>query len=68
MAARTVDSAATRGMELLGNTPGPIGAPALAMRREARLDEGPLGEAEAERRLLAWWDERRRRPTTRAET
>ena len=25
------------------------------MLLEARLDEGPLGQAEAERRVLAWW-------------
>ena len=28
------------------------------MLLEARLDEGPLGEDEAERRVLAWWAER----------
>jgi poly(A) polymerase len=42
-------------MELLGIKPGPIVGQALSMLLEARLDEGPLGEAEAERRLLAWW-------------
>ena len=26
--------------------------------RPEGLDEGPLGQAEAERRLLAWWDAR----------
>jgi poly(A) polymerase len=56
-----------RVMELLGIKPGPIVGQALSMLLEARLDEGPLGEDEAERRLLAWWDERRGRPATGAE-
>ena len=47
-----------RVMELLGVRPGPVVGEALAMLLEARLDEGPLGEEEAERRLLAWWAER----------
>jgi poly(A) polymerase len=47
-----------RVMELLGVGPGPMVGEALAMLLEARLDEGPLGEEEAERRLLAWWAER----------
>jgi poly(A) polymerase len=47
-----------RVMELLGVGPGPHVGDALAMLLEARLDEGPLGEAEAERRLLAWWADR----------
>jgi poly(A) polymerase len=51
-----------RVMELLGIKPGPLVGEALSMLLEARLDKGPLGQAEAERRLLAWWDERRRRP------
>jgi poly(A) polymerase len=45
-------------MALLGVGPGPVVGEALAMLLEARLDEGPLGEEEAERRLLAWWAER----------
>jgi poly(A) polymerase len=53
-----------RVMELLGIKPGPPVGEALSMLLEARLDEGPLGQAEAERRLLAWWDERQRRPDT----
>jgi poly(A) polymerase len=53
-----------RVMELLGVKPGPVVGEALSMLLEARLDEGPLGQAEAERRLLAWWDERQRRPET----
>jgi poly(A) polymerase len=47
-----------RVMALLGVGPGPVVGEALAMLLEARLDEGPLGEEEAERRLLAWWAER----------
>ena len=47
-----------RVMELLGVGPGRQVGEALSMLLEARLDEGPLGEEEAERRLLAWWSER----------
>jgi poly(A) polymerase len=47
-----------RVMELLGVKPGPVVGEALALLLEARLDEGPLGQEEAERRLLAWWEER----------
>jgi poly(A) polymerase len=47
-----------RVMELLGVGPGPVVGEALGMLLEARLDEGPLGEEQAERRLLAWWAER----------
>jgi poly(A) polymerase len=50
-----------RVMELLGIGPGPHVGEALSMLLEARLDEGPLGQEEAERRLLAWWAERRSR-------
>ncbi len=45
-------------MELLGVGPGRVVGEALDMLLEARLDEGPLGEAEAERRVVAWWAER----------
>lgn len=48
-----------RVMELLGIGPGPEVGEALSMLLDARLDEGPLGEAEAERRVLAWWEARR---------
>jgi poly(A) polymerase len=41
-------------MELLSVPPGPLVGRALAFLLELRLDEGPLGEAEAARRLLAW--------------
>jgi poly(A) polymerase len=47
-----------RVMELLGIGPGRQVGEALAMLLEARLDEGPLGQDEAERRLLAWWESR----------
>jgi poly(A) polymerase len=40
---------------VLGVGPGRVVGEALAMLLEARLDEGPLGEDEAERRLRAWW-------------
>ena len=46
-----------RVMELLDVPPGRVVGEALQMLLEARLDEGPLGEAEAERRVLAWWAE-----------
>ena len=42
-------------MERLGVPPGPVVGEALAHLLELRLEEGPLGEAEAERRLDAWW-------------
>ena len=45
-------------MALLDVAPGPVVGEALSMLLEARTEEGPLGEAEATRRLLAWWDER----------
>jgi poly(A) polymerase len=48
-----------RVMELLGVGPGRVVGEALSMLLEARLDEGPLGQDEAERRLLAWWAARR---------
>ncbi|HEX5367012.1 MAG TPA: CCA tRNA nucleotidyltransferase [Acidimicrobiales bacterium] len=47
-----------RVMEVLGVGPGPVVGEALSMLLEARLEEGPLGEAEAERRLRSWWAER----------
>ena len=42
-------------MELLGVSPGPVVGRALTFLMELRLDEGPLGEEEAGRRLIAWW-------------
>jgi poly(A) polymerase len=47
-------------MEQLALRPGPLVGEALAHLLELRLDEGPLGEEEARRRLEAWWDQRRR--------
>jgi poly(A) polymerase len=47
-------------MAHLGIGPGPAIGQALAFLLEARLDEGPLGEAEARRRLDTWWAERAR--------
>ncbi|MCA1657303.1 MAG: CCA tRNA nucleotidyltransferase [Actinobacteria bacterium] len=42
-------------MEHLGMAPGPMVGRALDFLLELRLDEGPLGEDEARRRLDAWW-------------
>jgi poly(A) polymerase len=42
-------------MELLGIPPGPVVGEALTRLLEARMEEGPLGAEEAERRLLEWW-------------
>ena len=44
-------------MEHLGVEPGRVVGQALAYLLEARLDEGPLGEGEAYRRLDKWWGE-----------
>ena len=45
-------------MDLLGVPPGPLVGEALAFLLEIRLDEGPISEEEAYRRLRAWADER----------
>jgi poly(A) polymerase len=45
-------------MDHLGLEPGPLVGEALGMLLEARLDEGPLGEDEARRRLDQWWQQR----------
>jgi poly(A) polymerase len=45
-------------MRHLGVKPGRVVGDALAMLLEARLEEGPLGEEEAYRRLDAWYLER----------
>jgi poly(A) polymerase len=42
-------------MALLELSPGPKVGQALNFLMELRLDEGPLGEVEAGRRLLEWW-------------
>ena len=44
-------------MEHLGLKPGPLVGKALNHLLELRLEEGPLGEEEARRRLDAWWEE-----------
>lgn len=44
-------------IELLGVEPGPVVGKAMGYLLELRLEEGPLGEEEAARRLLAWWAE-----------
>jgi len=51
-----------RVMELLDVPPGKVVGEALAMLLDARIDEGPMTEEEAERRLLAWAEERGLRP------
>ena len=45
-------------MQLLDLKPGRAVGDALTFLMELRLDEGPLGEEEAARRLRAWWAER----------
>ncbi|GAA1733256.1 CCA tRNA nucleotidyltransferase [Microcella frigidaquae] len=45
-------------MAILGLRPGPVVGEAYRFLLEARLDEGPLGAEEAERRLRAWHAER----------
>ncbi len=44
--------------EVLGVRPGRVVGEAYRFLLELRLDEGPLGEEEAERRLLEWWSGR----------
>jgi poly(A) polymerase len=46
-------------MAHLGIGPGPAVGRALDFLLELRLEEGPLGEEEALRRLDAWWAARR---------
>ncbi len=48
-------------MEHLGVPPGPVVGEALEFLLELRLDEGPLGEEEAYRRLDQWWGKRARK-------
>jgi poly(A) polymerase len=45
-------------MSVLGIAPGREVGQAMKFLLELRLDEGPLGEEEATRRLLAWWADR----------
>jgi poly(A) polymerase len=44
-------------MDRLGVAPGRVVGQALAFLLELRLEEGPLGEDEAGRRLDQWWSE-----------
>ena len=48
----------SRVMEHLGVPPGPVVGQALTYLLELRIEEGPLGEEEALRRLDAWWAQR----------
>ncbi|MGH1550096.1 CCA tRNA nucleotidyltransferase [Leifsonia poae] len=45
-------------MSILGLRPGREVGQAMKFLLELRLDEGPVGEEEATRRLLAWWQSR----------
>ncbi len=45
-------------MELLNLKPGPEVGKAYKYLMEIRLDEGEIGRAEAEKRLLSWWQSR----------
>mgnify|MGYP000600217999 FL=1 len=45
-------------MELLSLKPGPEVGQAYKYLMEIRLDEGEIGRAEAEKRLLSWWQSR----------
>jgi poly(A) polymerase len=58
LAAIRPDLDGDRVMAILGIEPGRAVGEALRFLLELRLDEGPLGEAEAERRLRAWWEAR----------
>lgn len=44
-------------MRVLDISPGPVVGRAYQFLLDLRLDEGPVGEAEAARRLRAWWAE-----------
>jgi poly(A) polymerase len=58
LAAIRPDLDGTAVMAELGVAPGRVVGEALAFLLELRLDEGPLGDDEARRRLRAWWAER----------
>jgi len=55
LAAIRPDLDGERIMTVLGIPPGPRVGEAYRFLLDLRLDEGPLGEEEAERRLLEWW-------------
>lgn len=44
-------------MALLNLAPGPLVGKAYKFLLEERMEHGPLGEAEAQSRLLAWWQQ-----------
>jgi poly(A) polymerase len=44
-------------MDALVLKPGPVVGRAYKFLLELRLDEGPLGEDEARKRLMSWWQE-----------
>ncbi len=44
-------------MELLGLKPGPVVGRAYKFLLEERMEHGPLDPAEAESKLLAWWQD-----------
>ncbi|MHB8220455.1 MAG: CCA tRNA nucleotidyltransferase [Acidimicrobiales bacterium] len=52
----------TQVMDRLGIPPGPIVGDALSFLMDLRLEEGPLGEEEAGRRLDRWWAARQAGP------
>ncbi len=55
LAAIRPDLDGERIMQLLGIRPGPVVGEAYRFLLETRLDEGPLGDEEAERRLREWY-------------
>jgi len=55
-------------MDHLGVPPGRAVGRALDFLLELRLEEGPLGEEEAKRRLDAWWAAQPQPPSSRAPT
>jgi len=58
LAAIRPDLDGERIMTVLGVPPGPIVGEAYRFLLEVRLDEGPLGDQEAEARLRAWFESR----------
>ncbi|MWV59330.1 CCA tRNA nucleotidyltransferase [Rathayibacter sp. VKM Ac-2754] len=55
LASKRPDLDGTRIMEILSLRPGPEVGQAYRFLLELRLEEGPLGEEEAARRLREWW-------------
>ncbi|MGD0082837.1 MAG: CCA tRNA nucleotidyltransferase [Acidimicrobiales bacterium] len=54
-------------MALLGITPGRLVGEALEWLLEIRLEEGPIGKDEAQRRLFGWWRKRQAEAGTAAD-